>query len=88
MIKKYIFAGLAFIFLMTSSCSTPYSAMKNLNEMNELQYKHAVKYVNLPESGYKIAYTDEGKGDKTIIFIHGLGSYLQAWIKNVARCMG
>lgn len=51
--------------------------------MDELSYKHAVKKVKLPTSGYTIAFTDEGRGDKTIIFIHGLGSYLQAWIKNV-----
>ena len=51
--------------------------------MDELNYKHPVKKVKLPASGYTIAYTDEGRGEKTIIFIHGLGSYLQAWIKNV-----
>jgi pimeloyl-ACP methyl ester carboxylesterase len=51
--------------------------------MDEMQYLHPVKKVHLDKSGFDIAYTDEGKGDKTIIFIHGLGSYLQAWIKNV-----
>jgi pimeloyl-ACP methyl ester carboxylesterase len=54
--------------------------MKNMDEM---QYQHTVKKIHLPVSGYDIAYTDEGKGTKTIIFIHGLGSYLQAWIRNV-----
>ncbi|HCY75707.1 MAG TPA: alpha/beta hydrolase [Ignavibacteriales bacterium] len=30
-----------------------------------------------------IAFVDEGKGEQTIIFIHGLGSYLPAWKKNI-----
>ncbi len=83
MIKNYIYTGMAIIILIMSSCSTPYKAFKNLNSMDELQYKHEVKKVHLPKCGYDIAYTDEGKGEKTIIFIHGLGSYLQSWIKNV-----
>jgi pimeloyl-ACP methyl ester carboxylesterase len=62
---------------------TPYSAIRPLKTFDEMEYRHPVKKVHLPQSGYNIAYTDEGAGDKTIIFIHGLGSYLQAWIKNV-----
>jgi pimeloyl-ACP methyl ester carboxylesterase len=30
-----------------------------------------------------IAYVDEGEGKETIIFVHGLGSYLPAWGKNI-----
>jgi pimeloyl-ACP methyl ester carboxylesterase len=70
------------LFIM-SSCSTPYRKLAKFKTMDEMVYKHQVKKVNLPVSGFDIAYTDEGKGDKTIIFIHGLGSYSQAWIKNV-----
>lgn len=69
--------------LIMSSCSSPYSKLAKFKSMDEMQYLHQVKKVNLPQSGFDIAYTDEGKGEKTIIFIHGLGSYLQAWIKNV-----
>ncbi|MBK6978595.1 MAG: alpha/beta hydrolase [Cytophagaceae bacterium] len=50
--------------------------------MDELQYRDAFKKIHLPVSGYDIAYTDQGSG-KTIIFIHGLGSYLPAWNRNV-----
>lgn len=49
-----------------------------------LRYTYAVKKVTLP-SGVSMAYTDEGKGPETLIFIHGLGSYLPAWDKNVAE---
>lgn len=69
--------------LVMSSCSTPYRKLSGFEHMEEMQYLHTVKKVHLPQSGYDIAYTDEGNGEKTIIFIHGLGSYLQAWIKNV-----
>ncbi|MCP2043084.1 alpha/beta fold hydrolase [Pontibacter sp. HSC-36F09] len=49
-----------------------------------LSYRYAVKKATLP-NGTKVAYTDEGKGSETLIFIHGLGSYLPAWDKNVAE---
>jgi pimeloyl-ACP methyl ester carboxylesterase len=31
-----------------------------------------------------MAYTDEGKGDKTILFIHGLGHSHSAWSQNIS----
>ncbi|MDR2126971.1 MAG: alpha/beta hydrolase [Prevotellaceae bacterium] len=82
--KKIIYLSLIFVLLITiNNCTTPYSSVSKLTTFEEMEYRHAVKKVHLPQSGYTIAYTDEGSGDKTIIFIHGLGSYLQAWIKNV-----
>ena len=67
------------------ACSTPYSALKDISSFEELDYKYPVKKVYLPESEFTIAYTDEGKGDNTIILIHGLGSYLRAWEKNIGE---
>jgi pimeloyl-ACP methyl ester carboxylesterase len=81
--KNRIFISLIVSLLVMSSCSTPYSKLAKFKTMDEMEYKHQVKKVHLPISGFDIAYTDEGKGDKIIIFIHGLGSYSQAWIKNV-----
>ncbi|MDF1550970.1 MAG: alpha/beta hydrolase, partial [Bacteroidales bacterium] len=81
--KKIINISLIIGLVIMSSCSTPYKKLANFKSMDEMQYLHPVKKVHLPESGYDIAYTDEGKGEKTIVFVHGLGSYLQAWIKNV-----
>jgi pimeloyl-ACP methyl ester carboxylesterase len=71
------------IILIISGCSTPYQAVPGLKTFDDMTYRDEVKKVHLPKSGYDIAYTDEGTGNKTIVFIHGLGSYLQAWIKNV-----
>ena len=42
-----------------------------------------IKQVRLDE-GIEIAYADEGQGPETIVFLHGLGSYAPAWIKNVS----
>ena len=81
--KRIIFFATIVSLLSMNSFSTPYRKLSKFNRMEDMQYLHAVKKVHLPQSGYDIAYTDEGKGSKTIIFIHGLGSYLQAWTKNV-----
>lgn len=74
---------LSTLLIILSSCSTPYSSFKTMNTFDDLNYAIPVKKILLPESGYQLAYTDEGKGDKTIIFVHGLGSYSQAWIRNI-----
>jgi pimeloyl-ACP methyl ester carboxylesterase len=81
--KNLVFISLIVILIVTNSCSTPYRKLASFKSMDEMEYKHQVKKVLLQKSGYNIAYTDEGKGEKTILFIHGLGSYSQAWIKNV-----
>ncbi|MGE0077597.1 MAG: alpha/beta fold hydrolase [Bacteroidales bacterium] len=81
--KRYIIYSLVVILLSMANCSTPYKKLAKFKTMDELEYSNPVKKVKLPESGYEIAYTDIGSGNKTIIFIHGLGSYLQAWKKNV-----
>lgn len=47
-----------------------------------LTYGYPVSYVRL-DNGTEIAYVDEGRGDQTLVFIHGLGSYLAAWRRNV-----
>lgn len=31
----------------------------------------------------KIAYVDQGEGDKTLLFVHGLATYLPSWQKNI-----
>ncbi len=48
----------------------------------EIPYPFNLKKITL-NAEVEIAYVDEGKGNETIIFIHGLGSYLPAWKKNI-----
>lgn len=45
-------------------------------------YPYDVQTVELPDAK-RIAYIDEGEGTSTLLFIHGLGSYLRAWQKNI-----
>jgi pimeloyl-ACP methyl ester carboxylesterase len=49
----------------------------------ELQYQFPYSTINL-SGRQSIAYTDEGKGPDTLLFIHGLASYIPAWRKNIA----
>lgn len=60
--------------------------------MDELKYPFPVKYLNIHE-GIDIAFCDEGQGEQTILFIHGLGNYLPVWkqqivsLKTDVRCV-
>ncbi|MFN4299232.1 MAG: alpha/beta fold hydrolase [Thermaurantimonas sp.] len=61
---------------------TPMDDYPRISSFEELQYPFETKKVQL-SNDITVAYADEGKGSETIIFIHGLGSYLPAWKKNV-----
>ncbi len=62
------------------ACS-PYGNLTTM-EFQDLQYPFKVNKVEL-QDGRTIAYVDEGESNEVIIFVHGLGSYLRAWEKNV-----
>jgi len=72
-----------FILLLLTACA-PYQNLTKMNSMSELKYDFPVKYADL-SNGIRLAYVDEGKGSETILMIHGLGSYLPAWKKNIAE---
>lgn len=77
---KYL---IIFCFLAAvAGCMAPYSNIKPLKSLSELNYPYEVKYQKL-SGDIDLAYIDEGRGDQTILFIHGLGSYLPAWKKNI-----
>lgn len=50
--------------------------------MLEWVYPYTVRMAHLPGQ-VSVAYIDEGQGPYTLLFLHGLGSYLKAWKKNV-----
>lgn len=52
--------------------------MKN----ESLKYPFEVKYKRVLDK-FDIAYWEEGEGNNTILFVHGLGSYSYAWIKTI-----
>lgn len=46
------------------------------------EYKYPVKYVEV-DANNQIAYVDEGQGKQTLLFIHGLATYLPSWYNNI-----
>jgi len=70
------------LILTLVSCS---SLNKNLmvNTMADIDYGMEVRYQQL-DNDIRIAYSDSGSGAQTILFIHGLASYIPAWKKNIA----
>ncbi|MCX6352391.1 MAG: alpha/beta hydrolase [Bacteroidetes bacterium] len=58
---------------------------------NEITYPYKVHYTQT--SIGNIAFADEGKGEKTIVFLHGLANYIGVWqanidaLKNNFRCI-
>lgn len=41
-----------------------------------------MKHIQL-YNGCKVAYTDEGRGAETLVFVHGLGAFGKTWQKNI-----
>ena len=64
------------LLLLTIAAST---AQEKINEL--VKYSLPVKSINL--NSETIAYAEEGSGEKTLLFIHGLSSTLDAWKKNI-----
>ncbi|HAN79578.1 MAG TPA: alpha/beta hydrolase [Bacteroidales bacterium] len=69
------------ITILFSACAS-YTNIPKLNSMSEFSYRTEVKYIQLANQ-INLAYSDEGTGTETIVFIHGLGSYMPAWDKNI-----
>ena len=47
-----------------------------------MTYPYKTNYIDLPGNA-NIAYIDEGKGARTLLFIHGLANYALVWKKNI-----
>jgi len=83
-LKKIYFYQIGGIFLMMLCMSSCASLNKNLavSSMNDLDYGMPVNYAQL-SNDIRIAYSDNGSGSQTILFLHGLASYIPAWKKNI-----
>lgn len=57
------------------------SSLPMVQSMDDIEYILPTKKIELSEKT-SLAYIEAGSGDQTLIFIHGLGSYLPAWNKN------
>mgnify|MGYP001305517098 CR=1 FL=1 len=78
---KYIFT---FIIVLSSIYTYAQKNLPRLESMDMLEYGMQVRKMALKDD-ITIAYTDEGKGEQVILFIHGLASYIPAWKKNIAE---
>ncbi len=47
----------------------------------QIKYPYSEKFIKVKD--YEIAYIDEGNSKNVLLFIHGLGSYLKAWDRNI-----
>lgn len=54
----------------------------SIQAQDTLTYKYDVKKLNLGDS-LEIAYIEIGTGEQTLVFLHGLASYLPAWQYNL-----
>lgn len=51
----------------------------------QIEYPFETQHVTL-ENGTEVAFIEQGKGKRrTLIFVHGLGSYAPAWKKNISE---
>ncbi|MGD1839510.1 MAG: alpha/beta fold hydrolase [Thermonemataceae bacterium] len=69
------FIGIVLILLWTTAASAQFN-------FDALEYPFEVKKIKIDQT--EIAYVEEGKGKNTLLFVHGLGSYLPAWKKNIS----
>ncbi len=77
---KYLILPVVFV-LLSLGCSFQ-QQVPDISSMDELEYPFPQKKVSLPD-GIEIAYMDQGNGPKTLLMLHGLGSYAPAWKKNI-----
>lgn len=50
--------------------------------MADIPYPYSTKTMTVMDN-IEISYADQGSGEKVLLFMHGLGSYLPAWQKNI-----
>jgi pimeloyl-ACP methyl ester carboxylesterase len=71
------------ISLLLASCTTA----QTTTAVTTWKYPFDVHFADVNDS-IRLAYVDEGEGRETLVFIHGLGSNLQAWQKTVESLRG
>ena len=79
----FIYTSLFSIILLSASCGTTQPPAT----MTDWKYPFEVNFAQVNDS-VRLAYVDEGKGSEVLLFIHGLGSNLQAWQKTITGLSG
>lgn len=81
--RIFFYTSLFSIILLSISCGTA----QNPATMTDWKYPFEVNFAEVNDS-VRLAYVDEGEGPETLLFIHGLGSNLQAWQKTITGLRG
>jgi pimeloyl-ACP methyl ester carboxylesterase len=79
MMRIHLYFFLFSFILLSSSCTTA----QTTTAVTTWNYPFDVHFADVNDS-IRLAYVDEGAGAETLIFLHGLGSNLQAWQKTIA----
>ena len=79
--KRFYDMKYILLFILTLLLSSECFA-RQADSFEEIQYPYDVERKVLP-NGSTVAYTDQGDGEQTLLLIHGLGSYLPAWTRNI-----
>ncbi len=78
-IIRFLFISLLASFGL-AGCQS--SIIKQATMNDNWAYRYPSQRIHLQDS-LEIAYVEQGKGPQTLLFIHGLGSNLQAWDKTI-----
>jgi pimeloyl-ACP methyl ester carboxylesterase len=74
------------LFLAFALALTGCATIETGKSFRELAYPFETSVVNV--DGVEIAYTSAGSGPTTLLFIHGLGSYMPVWKQNLPALQG
>jgi pimeloyl-ACP methyl ester carboxylesterase len=50
--------------------------------VSPIKYPYETHFIDLP-GNCRVAYVDEGAGERTLLFVHGLANYAMVWKKNI-----
>ncbi len=80
--KQLITIGLLLIGIQLQA-QRLYPQLEKVQSFDQIEYPYAVQKQQI-SNNITIGYMDEGSGNQTIVFVHGLGSYAPAWKKTIA----
>ncbi|MFH0883793.1 MAG: alpha/beta hydrolase [bacterium] len=80
--RIHVLLLLAVLLLMTAGCASTSGYYRlGAKEFNQIDYGYPVKYVDV--RNLHIGYVDQGSGDQVLLLIHGLGSNIKGWNRNI-----
>ncbi|MEO1273148.1 MAG: alpha/beta fold hydrolase, partial [Myxococcota bacterium] len=76
--QKAVFAMVALALVTFVGCATPQPEGVSFRD---LDYPYETRFLDI--DGIDIAIAEKGRGDRTLILIHGLGSSMPVWSQNM-----